>query len=86
MAYYKIEFKPKAEKELRKLPAAVIGKISAEIDQLAENPYPPGCKKLIGSEHAYRIRVGDYRVVYTVLNNRLIVQIIKIGHRKDVYN
>jgi len=82
---YTIEFKPKAIKQLRKLPKPIISKISTQIDQLTNNPYPNGCKKLVGSDTSYRIRIGDYRVVYTVFGNALIIQIIKIGHRKDIY-
>jgi mRNA interferase RelE/StbE len=52
---------------------------------LAENPFPPGCRKLQGSRDAYRIRVGDYRVVYEVATGRLLVEIVRVRHRKDVY-
>jgi mRNA interferase RelE/StbE len=52
---------------------------------LAENPYPPGCKKLAGDEGFWRIRVGDYRVVYTVIQSKLVVLVVKIGHRREVY-
>ena len=85
MACYTIELKPKAAKELRKLPIPIIRKIASKIDQLALNPYPKGCKKLTGSEHSYRVRIGDYRVIYTVFDDKLIIQVIKIGHRKDIY-
>lgn len=85
MAFYKIEFKPRAIKQLRSLPQGIISKVSEHIDRLALEPYPTGCKKLEGAEHTYRIRIGDYRVVYTIFNDKLIVQVIKIGHRKDVY-
>jgi mRNA interferase RelE/StbE len=85
MAYYAVEFKTKAVKELNKLPGKAVYKISVEIEQLAFNPYPTGCKKLAGSEHSYRIRIGDYRVIYMVFDDKLVIQVIKIGHRKDIY-
>lgn len=85
MACYRIEFKPRAIKQLRKLPGDIIAKVSRQIDQLAENPRPDGCKKLSGTEYSYRVRVGSYRVVYSVFDDVLIIQVIKIGHRKDIY-
>ena len=85
MAFYRVEFKPSAERELRRLPKAVIPKISRAIDSLVNNPFPHQCEKLSGSTNAYRLRVGDYRVVYVVENRILLVTIIRLGHRKDVY-
>ena len=55
------------------------------IDALASDPFPHGHRKLVGSEAKYRIRVGDYRVVYNVENQELVIFIIRIGHRKDIY-
>ena len=60
-------------------------RISRAIDSLADNPVPPGARKLKGEERSYRIRVGDYRVVYDVLEEVVLVMILRIGHRKDVY-
>jgi len=60
-------------------------RISRAIDSLADNPAPPGARKLKGEERSYRIRVGDYRVVYDVLEEVVLVMILQIGHRKDVY-
>jgi mRNA interferase RelE/StbE len=85
MTSYSIEFKKSAKKSLLSLPKPAAQAISLLIDALSENPYPPGHKKLVGSEHTHRIRSGDYRVIYSVFDKRLIVQIVKIGHRKDVY-
>ncbi len=85
MACYKIELKTSAKKSLANLPKSVIKKLTELIGKLADNPYPSGHKKLVGSEHTYRIRSGDYRIVYSVYDAVLIVHIIKIGHRKDVY-
>ncbi len=84
MAKYKIEIKKTAEKELNKLPRNDLKKIIQKIQNLAENPRPPGCKKLTGEEK-YRIRSGNYRILYMIENNILIIYIIKIGHRRDVY-
>lgn len=85
MACYKIELKTSAKKSLANLPKPVIKRITGLIGNLEGNPYPSGHKKLAGSEHTYRIRSGDYRIVYSVFDDFLIVHIIKIGHRKDVY-
>ena len=86
MESYKVEWKPSAVKELRKLPKDVIAKILKAVEQLPENPYPLGVRKLVGSEHTYRLREGSYRIIYTVLSSSLIIEIIRVGHRKDVYN
>ncbi len=85
MASYKIEWKNSAFKELQKLPRPMISKVTAAVDDLSNNPHPVGVKKLVGSEHSYRIRIGDYRVVYEVFENRLIIEIVRVRHRKDVY-
>jgi mRNA interferase RelE/StbE len=85
MASYRIEFKPSAQKELEKLPRQMIPRIVAAIKGLAEDPHPQGVKKLVGFEHTYRIRVGDYRVLYDFFGNQLIIEIIQIRHRKDDY-
>ncbi len=85
MVCYSVEIKKSAQKELLELPAQVAQNITKIIDSLIENPKPNGSKKLKGSDNAYRIRSGDYRVIYTVLNAKLIIEIIKVGHRKDVY-
>jgi len=57
----------------------------AAVEELAVNPYPQGCAKISGSERAYRVRVGDYRVIYEVVDDRLIIEVITVGHRRDVY-
>ena len=84
MAKYSIEFKKSATKELNSLPNKEIKKILNSINQLIENPRPINSKKLSASER-YRIRVGDYRILYEIKDQILIVYIIKIAHRKDVY-
>ena len=57
----------------------------AAIDLLAQEPRPPGCVALAGETRAYRVRVGDYRIVYEIFDDRLVIQVVRIGHRRDVY-
>ena len=85
MVSYRIEIKSSAAKELEKLPRQMVSRVVATIKGLAENPYPQGVRKLAGFEHTYRVRVGDYRILYDVLDKRLVVEIIRIRHRKDAY-
>jgi len=82
---YKIEWKNSAKKELKHLPKPIIIKILCLIEQLQTNAHPEGNKKIIGSKQTYRLRTGDYRIVYTIKNDALIIEIIRIGHRKNVY-
>lgn len=81
---YQITFRSSAVKELRKLPDDYRKSISGAIDSLAHAPRPKGVKKMAGA-HAWRIRVGDYRVVYSIEDKQLIIQVIRIGHRREVY-
>ena len=86
MESYKIQIKPSASKELE-----LIGnkrdrqRIVTRIQKLADNPRPPGCEKLESNEDKYRVRQGRYRVVYSIDDQRRLVIIIKIGHRREVY-
>lgn len=82
---YKITFEKNAKKEFDKLPLSIAHRIIKTVRSLAENPRPAKCIKLHGRENQYRVRVGDYRVLYIIKDNDLIVVIIKISHRKDVY-
>jgi mRNA interferase RelE/StbE len=83
---YTIEIKPSAARTLRLLPAPVRGKLVAAIDALADEPRPSGCKKLAGQIDRYRVRAaGTYRIVYEIHDDRLIVVVIRVGHRRDVY-
>ena len=86
MASYSIEWKHSAAKDLRRLSRDVIQRVVQAVEQLASDPYPAGVRKLVGSEHTYRIRVGEYRVVYRVFPSVLVVEVIRVGHRRDVYN
>jgi mRNA interferase RelE/StbE len=85
MDSYKIEWKRSAARELKKLPRDVVPRILQAVERLSQDPYPAGARKLVGSEHAYRIRVGVYRIVYSVLASVFVVEIVRVGHRKDVY-
>ncbi len=85
MASYRIEWKNSAYKELQKLPRPIITKVVAAVADLSNDPYPSGVKKLVGSERSYRIRVGDYRIVYEIIENKLTIEIVRVRHRKDVY-
>lgn len=81
---YTILILPSAQKQLDKLPGAVATRIEDKMMELEQDPRPPGCKKLKGRD-AYRIRIGDYRVIYEINDGRLIVTVITIGHRREVY-
>ncbi|MBX3056828.1 MAG: type II toxin-antitoxin system RelE/ParE family toxin [Anaerolineae bacterium] len=85
MDFYQIEWKHSAQKELRKLPAETIQKIMEAVDTLSENPFPPGCRKLVGSDQTWRIRIGHYRVIYNVFSATLVIEIVRVAHRKDAY-
>lgn len=85
MDFYQIEWKHSAQKELRKLPAEMIQQIITAVDALSENPFPPGCRKLVGSEQTWRIRIGNYRVIYNVFSTILVIEIVRVAHRKDAY-
>jgi mRNA interferase RelE/StbE len=87
MASYQIEFTKSAEKEFGRLPANVQSRAVEALQWLSQNPYSEllKIKKLKGAEDLYRIRLGDYRIVYEIRNERLIILVIKIGHRSTVY-
>lgn len=81
---YTIEFLKTAAEELAALPKANQRRIAAKI-ALRDNPRPPGVKMLAGGDKLYRLRVGDYRVIYSIDGKKLVVLVIRIGHRKEVY-
>jgi len=82
---YRVVFTSSAERELKKLPPQVIARILSRIETLSSNPRPAGCKKLQGGDREWRIRVGDYRVVYAIDDPKLLVEVTRVRHRKDVY-
>jgi mRNA interferase RelE/StbE len=83
-ASYKVSLKKSAEKELRSIPARDITKIVDKIKNLQQQPRPHGCEKMEGGER-YRIRQGDWRVIYTIDDTEKSVLVIKIGNRREVY-
>jgi mRNA interferase RelE/StbE len=85
VAKYRILIKPSAVKEIEAIsPKKDRQRIVGRISKLADNPRPPGCEKLSGQEK-YRIRQGRYRIVYAIEDQDLIIYVVKVGHRKDVY-
>ncbi|MEH2170320.1 MAG: type II toxin-antitoxin system RelE/ParE family toxin [Nostoc sp.] len=82
---YEVKFSKVAKKQFRKLPLDVQQRIQTKINDLAIEPRPNGVKKLQGDDTSYRVRVGDYRVVYEVDDDVLIVTVIKVGHRSEIY-
>lgn len=82
---YKVFFKPSADKALRKLPLDVQRRIVAAVDGLAIEPRPHGVVKLAGDENLWRVRVGEYRIVYEIHDGQLIVLVLRVAHRRDVY-
>jgi len=87
MATYRIEFVKSAAKEFKRLPEKVRSKTLEALRFLSQNPYSDllNIKKLKGAEQLYRIRIGDYRVVYEVRSDVLLIVVIKVGHRSEVY-
>ena len=85
MTKYALEIKPSARKELERLSESLIARIAAKIEGLSADPRPFGSKKLLGYKDLWRIRVGDYRVVYIIDDPRKIVNITRIAHRRNVY-
>lgn len=84
MGKYRIEIKKSAAKEIEQLPRKDMKAVIYVIGSLSDDPRPHGSKKLSGQEK-YRIRCGDYRILYAIEDNVLIVYVVKVGHRKDVY-
>ena len=82
---YQVLIARSAEKQLKKLPPQIQRKIAAVIMSLGIEPHPYGSKKLTGTVNSYRVRVGDYRVIYDVYEHEIVVSVLKIGHRRDIY-
>lgn len=82
---YSIEFDKSVKKTLSKLPNEVIKKILDVIAELADDARPNGCKKLQSSGDYYRIKVGNYRIIYEIDDGELLILVVEIGHRKEVY-
>lgn len=84
MAEYEIFFKESVWKDFKKIPKGELKKILSRIEKLSDAPRPKGCEKLTAQE-LYRVRQGKYRIVYSIKDNELIIWVIKVGHRKNVY-
>ena len=82
---YRIEVKKSAAKALKKIPKPDLKRIGMAIDDLSENPPDPDTTKMRGNNPFHKIRVGNYRIVYEIYDDKLLILIIKIGHRKDIY-
>ena len=85
MANYNIFFTKSAEKSLKKLPKKDLINVIKAVEDLANNPYPNGCRKLAGEYSTFRIRVGYYRIIYEIEDKLLKIIVLKLGHRKDIY-
>ena len=82
---YRVLLERAAEKDLSRLSSAIHDRVIAAIQALASNPRPPGCRKLAGSKNDWRIRVGDYRVIYEIADQIRIVRVNRVRHRREVY-
>ena len=83
---YQVALTASAEKELNSLPAKIIGRMVPRLESLATTPRPPGCKKLKGGDKEWRIRIGDYRIVYVIDDDAKTIDVTRIAHRREVYN
>ena len=84
MAAYELRFKASVAKDLRGIPKAEVVKILAKARALSGNPRPSGSQKLAGDER-YRVRQGNYRILYSIIETLVVVEVVKIAHREDVY-
>lgn len=82
---YRIEFTPAADRDFRGLPQDIQRRLRPKIDALAKNPRPHGAETLAGEKDLHRIRVGDYRIVYQIRDDVLLVVLVRIRHRREVY-
>ena len=85
MERFSIQWRNSTRKDIRSLPRQEVTRVVAAVGQLADDPLPHGSQKLSGSERTYRIRVGDYRVIYEVFSESHIIEVQRIRHRKDAY-
>ena len=85
MRAYRLEITPSAKKDLESLPKKTRQRVLEAVHKLAVTPRPRGCKKLQGTKDSYRIRVGDYRVIYEVSDEAVTVLIVRVRHRREAY-
>jgi len=82
---YAIKYRRSVAKDLRRLPKNLLPAVVKRIQKLVKNPMPAGASKLRGTDNMYRVRQGDYRIVYSIENRQLIIIIVRVAHRKDAY-
>ena len=82
---YQVDIAPAAQRDFKRLPPETIRKVDTAILELEQTPRPPGCTKLEGSEDEYRVRVGDYRILYVINDKAKLVTIARVRHRRDAY-
>lgn len=82
---YRVQIEPAVDRTVSKLTPRVRDRILRRIQELANDPRPPGCVKLAGVADTYRIRVGDYRILYEVHDRMILVVVVRVGHRREVY-
>ena len=82
---YRIELSPAAARQLRKLDGAARRRVQAAVEPLASDPRPPSAKKLVGGDGEWRVRTGDYRIVYEIHDGVLVVLFLAVGHRREIY-
>ena len=83
---HSVEFAPLARRQMNKLPREIQMRIIERVEELASNPRPAGVKKLVSEDSLYRVQVGEYRAVYQIRDRELVVLIVKVGHRREVYS
>ncbi len=82
---YEVRLAPAAVRQLRKLDPPGRRRVQAAIDLLAEDPRPPGARQLVGGAGEWRVRTGDFRIIYDIRDGELLVLVVKVGHRRDIY-
>lgn len=82
---YQVEVAPAALRQLRKLDRPARRRVQAAIELLADQPRPGGAKKLVGGEGEWRVRTGDYRIIYEIHDTVLVILVVAVGHRRDIY-
>lgn len=85
MSRYSVVVARRAIRSIARLSRQDQRRVQAAIDLLADEPRPPGCVALAGEESVYRVRIGNYRILYEVIDARLVIQVVRVGHRRDVY-
>ena len=82
---YRVDFSPAAARQVRKLDAQVRRRVQAVVELLSVDPRPPGAKQLVGGLGEWRVRTGDYRIIYEIHDDVLVVLVLSVGHRRDIY-